>query len=106
MPRPITKEDIKKGRKKHGWTAAWEIRKDKNLGIYLYDSTDYAYAYACEILLTTACPRWITKKQFIRKQKLGHSTKPRKKYVRQIMREPDFGLDEMAIAERIINDIA
>jgi len=107
MPRPITKEDIKKGRKENGWGGwpdVWKVRKDKTLGIYLYDPSDRTFTYACEVYLHRHNrPRWITKETFKRKQKRGHS-KPCKKHIRQIMREPDFGLDEMAIAEAIINE--
>src|SRR5258705_12352855 len=108
MPRPLTKKDIAIFRKKYGWSKSWTIHKDKKLGIYLYDPSDRDFPFACEMYLHShnqPWPRWITAKSFRRKQKLGHS-KPRKKRVKQIMSEPDFGLDEMAIAEAIINEAA
>ncbi len=107
MTIPITKEVVKKARKNSQWPSSWKLRKHKILGYYLYDTNDddiLSHAYS---LYSIGFPVWVSKKDFQRRIKRlikRGPTKPRKKYIKQIMREPDFGLDEMAIAERIINE--
>src|SRR5258708_5828391 len=103
MPVPITKEAVKKCRKNTHWQSSWKLRKHKTLGYYLYDPNDDMHSHAYSLYEHYGYPKWISRKAFERRIKLG-PIKPRKKYVKQIMREPDFGLDEMAIAERIINE--
>ena len=104
MPIPITKEAIKKARKNLHWPSNWKLRKHKILGYYLYDPHDNLRSHAYSLYNKDySFPNWVSRKDFQRRIKRG-PIKPRKKYIKQIMREPDFGLDEMAIAERIINE--
>ncbi len=106
MPIPITKEAVKKARKNLQWPSSWKLRKHKILGYYLYDPDDddvLSHAYS---LYKIGFPHWVSRKDFQRhiQRRIKRGTKPRKKYIKQIMREPDFGLDEISIAERIINE--
>src|SRR6266576_2199512 len=101
MPRPITKEAIKKLRKGPHWQSSWKLRKHKIVGYYLYDPNDNMLSHAYSLYSNYNFPDWVSKKDFQKRIKRG-PIKPRKKRIKQIMREPDFGLDEMAIAERII----
>jgi|SRR6266446_1346769 len=103
MPIPITKEAVKRLRKIFHWDSSWKLRKHKILGYYLYDPSDDLRSHAYSLYREYGFPKWVSRKNFERRIKRG-PIKPRKKYIKQIMREPDFGLDEMAIAERIINE--
>ena len=107
MPRPITKEAIKKARKSQHWQSQWKLRKHKILGYYLYDTNDDGILCHAYSLYKIGFPVWVSRNDFqryIQRRIKRGPIKPRKKYIKQIMREPDFGLDEMAIAERIINE--
>ncbi|SRR6266436_6097827 len=107
MPIPITKEAIKKCRKTLYWQSQWKLKKHKILGYYLYDPDDDLRSHAYSLYANYNFPNWVSRKDFQRciQRRIKRGTiKPRKKHIKQIMREPDFGLDEMAIAERIINE--
>lgn len=95
MPRPLTKED------KLLYEPYYKVKRDKVLGLYIHDLHDDKFPYAYQIS-GDGNIQWITAQTFKRRQKLGHP-KPRKKPIKQMLREPDFGLDEMALAEAIIN---
>jgi hypothetical protein len=107
MPRPITKDDIKKIR---SFSAMWNerlvVKKHKLLGFYVLDENDNELPFSYQAFDNPHCGwaglSWITLETFRRRQKLGHP-KPRKKAVKQLLREPDFGLEEMALAEAIMN---
>jgi len=103
MPIPITKEAVKKLKKNLQWQSYWKLRKHKILGYYLYDPNDDLHSHAYSLYGNYNFPNWVSREDFQSRIKRG-PIKPRKKHIKQIMREHDFGLDEMAIAERIINE--
>ena len=96
MPRPITKEDIKRWRK----TGGWDSLKSKTcpvLGLYVnMDGAYDLYAYSAD---RYGHPVWCNFKTLMRRKKIGQP----KKRIKQFLREPDFGLEEMALADQIMN---
>lgn len=93
MPRPITKKDIKR------WRTHLHFRKSNHslLGVYITHRYSDGFAYATRI--SDGWPHWVSKKTLEKRKRTGH---PIKKFKAK-MREPDFGLEEMALAEAIIN---
>lgn len=96
--RPITKEDVKR------WKFIWgEIREIKGyftLGRVIHIGGKWGlYAYAAR---TNGNPGWVNKRTLERRAKLGFPKK-RKMKPRQMLQDGSFSLDEMAIAEAIIN---
>jgi len=91
MPRPITKKDLKLFPNHRRFN-------DPKLGLVVKAAYEDKFAYqVCAKGYPYAI--WVSKKTLRKRQILGHP----KKRVKQIMREPDFGLEEMALAESIIN---
>lgn len=97
MPRPITKKDAN-----DLMDIGYDVHTTKALGYYVFDRNDHRYPYAYQMSNDGRRFCWITTGTFNRRKRLGHP-QPRKKRLKLIMREPDFGLEEMALAEAIIN---
>lgn len=106
MPRPITKEDIKKAFAAGIYDKRrFKIKTDDKLCIVVFDKEDriQPWAYACYSTRDGGTYlRWVNARTFKLRQKIGHP-KPRKKHIKQMLGEPEFGLEEMALAETIMN---
>ena len=97
MPRPITKKDI------IAWNKSWAngtlrgraVKRHDKIGIYIKTPSDPQYCYSVD---KRDRPIWVVKSTIQKRKSKGWP----KKRVKVLMREPDFGLDEMALAERII----
>lgn len=93
--RPITKEDIK------NWRGTWDnikvFKPDEVLGITV--SIGFYHAYAAN---ENGLPKWVSGRTLAKRRKLGFPKK-RKMKPKQMLQDGPFSLDEMAIAEAIIN---
>ena len=95
MPRPITKADLRK-LDPH----SVHISHDDVLGIIVIIVKNPTFcSYSVDRFGEF---KWCSQKTLERRKRIGHP-KPRKK--KQILREPEFGLDEIALAERIISQM-
>jgi len=98
MPRPITKKDIKRWRERYSFRLT--VKTDEVLGLFIKIPVEIGglspYAYSAG-----ACgdPIWVSWQTIRKRKRSGH---PKKK-PKQFLREPDFGLEEMALAEQIMN---
>ena len=97
MPRPITKQDIEHW---NFFSDLVKIKKDRVLGIVLMNSVFFAYSTYND----GSSPIWVSEKTFRKRQKIGHPS-PRKKPVKLRMAEGPFSLDEMALAESIMDQM-
>jgi hypothetical protein len=108
MPRPINKEDLKELRANYAHRNI-KFLTDEVLGLVVRDMTpgdNFPWSYRVFrarpfrglILL------WVRDGTFKLRKKLGQP-KPRKKHIKQIMREPDFPLDEIALAQEIMEGL-
>lgn len=97
MARPITQKDVKR------WKGLWRDvvvmeKPHPKLGIIVYADRD------CDMCAYSAYnngnPKWVTKKTLQNRKRLGPPSKRKRKL---LMQENMFSLDEMAIAEDIIN---
>jgi len=97
MPRPITKADIMRWRRE-GYHFC--VKYNDLLGITVIFSALYSYSVYYD-----GTPKFVTEKTLARRMKIGHPKprKPRKK--KQILRDPEFGLDEISLAEEIISQM-
>ena len=98
MARPITKADVKIWRERYS-AARITIKKYEMLGITIIFNTGLRghrlYSYAAD---GRGDPIWVCKATILKRARIGRP----KKRPKLIMREPDFGLDEMALAEHIM----
>lgn len=94
MPRPITKADIKRWRN-HPYLT-FRVTHCAVLGITIKRNGHPYWAYATR---ANNLPHWVLKGTLQKRKRMG---RPKKRY-KQIMKEPDFGLEEMELAEAIMN---
>lgn len=98
MPRAITKEDIKRIRAYYELSLT--IKPHEKLG-YIVRVNDDVYAY--QVFESryggTLLLNFVSKKTIDLRKRIG----PAKKRIKQILKDPDFGLEEMALAEAMIN---
>lgn len=98
MMRPITKKDVK--RWKFTWGGIREIKGYFTLGRVIHIGHGWGlYAYAAR---ADGNPGWVNKRTLERRAKLGWPKKRNKK-PKQLLQDGPFSLEEMAIAEAIIN---
>lgn len=100
MPRPITKEDIKRWR---GWGMGFRAYTDDNLGLYIKDIYGWVPLWAYRANTSDKLPSWVTKETFKKRRKLGHPPARRK---RQIMKDIGmFSQDEMEQAMKVMEEM-
>ena len=97
MPRPITKEDIKR-LKKQCDDASIKVFTHPVLGIYIL-LDDWVYCYSLTI---KGDPIWVGKETIQKRKLTGHP----KKRIKQMLRDDIFSLDEMGAAEAIIAELS
>jgi hypothetical protein len=101
MLRPIRQEDWDAHH--HNWMGTWRLIQDDKLGLVVYDAYDQNLPYAYRYNDEQQYPNWVTLATFKLRQKLGHPAKKMIKQSHHKLPEPDFGLEEMALAEAIMN---
>lgn len=94
MARPITKKDITKWKE---WDQITVYKPHPKLGIIVYAPEGDCYAYSA---YNNGLAHWVTKETLEKRKKLGPPAKRKRKH---LMQESMFSLDEMAVAEDIIN---
>lgn len=99
MPRAITKEDIKRIRSAYSDYGFIRIKPHKKLGYIVEIRGVYAYR-VFENRYGQLILHLVDKKTIDLRKRIG----PAKKRIKQILKDPDFGLEEMALAEAMIND--
>jgi len=107
MPRPITKADIMRWRRE-GYHV--DVKYNDLLGITaIFSEPSAVYSYYVNFysysVYYDGTPIFVTKKTLATRMKIGHPKprKPRKK--KQIMSDPEFGLDEIGLAQEIISQM-
>lgn len=99
MPRPFTDEEIRI----INITSEYEVGFDDKLGFYIHDPRDaeLSHSYSYEVSNDGNIKFWVNAKTFKLRQRLGRPNPPKRRN-RLRMREMDFGLEEMEVAERIM----